>query len=178
MNELKKSLLAAKMDTAWPKLTKNKSGFFDYADLDHMLELYEDVLGKHGLVINFEPVVRGDNEIMVTVLEHPESGGESTAESKIRAGKDDTEWAGSCTTQRRYGMMAVLGIAPSSVIEVALITPEQVSLLNKAIADCHPKSGTVFNEVKAFGKITKLEEIPANGFDDAMKFILDRKPKV
>lgn len=179
MNELKIALLAAKMDPEWPKLTKNKSGRFDYADLEHMLSLFEPILGTYDLVINFEPEVRGEVEVMVTVLEHPKTGAKSRAESKIRASKDNAEWGGYCTYQRRYGIMAVLGIAASNDPDPDMgpITVEQLEILKKALSDCSPRSGTVFKEVLAFGKINRLEEIPYDGFEDALKFISDRKAK-
>lgn len=178
MNHLKLALLKAKSDPEWPKLTKNKTGRFKYADLFHMLDILEPALHKHGLVVNFEPVILDKEEYQVTVLEHPESGMKTQAISKIRPGKDDQAWGGCKTYQRRYGLMDILGIASTEDYDPDQgISPEQTTSLQNAIK-IHGKFATqCYNDLLGVANIKELKQIDVNDFGSALDFIKNWKPK-
>jgi hypothetical protein len=179
-NALKKALLAAKMDGNWPTLTKNKEGRFKYADLIHMLKLYEPVLGKHGLVVNFEAKVRNEIEVSSAVLSHPESNTEITSEAIIHPGKDVKEWGGNKTYIKRYCLLDVLGIAVSDDFDPdseKVLTPDQVKKIQDAIKACGTWASTVHKAILSHGKVAAIEDIYQDGFEEVMMFIAAEKNK-
>lgn len=167
---LKDALLKAQME--FPPITRNQAGYHKagYADLYHILEIVRPVLAKHGLCVNWETT---DTQ-MWTVLEHSETGETSKAYSLLRPGKDDKDWGGSCTYQKRYGLIAVLGIAVSGDREdsdgAKPISPDQLKLLQATIKD-HPRAKEVFAALLKHGGISKLEELYQHEFEEAVEFV-------
>lgn len=176
------ALLAAKKDPLWPTLTKNKTGRFKYADLSHILELFSPVLYRHNLLLIFKPIVdRTTNaEIMRTVLIHTPSKEEIIAESLIKSGDTDTKWGGSQTYQKRYGILAVLGISADDVDPDELIDLEDIEKLKSAIrANPYAKDVTTHNKIwrslLAYGKLEKMEQMRYECLNDALRFINEWK---
>ena len=180
MNELKKALLNAKSDKDWPKLTKDKSGQYPFASLPHMLTIFTPILKTHGLVITFEPIVEGNNEIQILILCHVESGNEIKAASLIRQGKNDKDWGGSKTYQRRYLLMDILGIAAENDYDPDTtfkpLTAEQMTTIQTTIKSFGTSAMPCLKALLAYGNIGDLKEIHYDDYDAVLKFITNWKP--
>lgn len=167
---LKSALLKAQME--FPPITRNQAGYHKagYADLYHILEIVRPVLAKNGLCVNWET----DETKMCTILEHSETGETSKSCSILRPGKDDKEWGASCTYQKRYGLIAILGIAVSGDREdsdgAKAITDSQLKLIQATIKD-HAKPKEVFAALLKHGGISKLEELYQHEFEEAVEFV-------
>lgn len=170
---LKASLLKAQIE--FPPITRNQSGYHKagYADLYHILELVRPILAKNDLCVNWETDEK-DSSLIATILEHTETKERSVSISKLRPGKDDKDWGGSCTYQKRYGLIAVLGIAVSGDREdsdgAKIITPDQLRLLQETIK-AHTQAKMVFPALLKHGGISKLEELYQHEFEGAIEFI-------
>lgn len=179
-NELKKALLAAKQDETWKEMSRNKTGQFKYADLVHILRIVEPPLMKHGLMLSFEPKVRDGIEVMVTVLSHLDSGETATAESVVVFGKDTKSWGGCCTYMKRYGILAVLGIAVTDDYDPDSdrpISPEQATKIKAELNACGERKVEAYRAVLKEGNVASIEEILQDGFNEVMKFIAQYKPR-
>ena len=110
IGELAGALAAASLEFgAATKNAKNPHFGNQYANLDSAITATRDALAKHGLVViqRFTP-----QDTLITTLAH-KSGQWISGEYALGATKQDPQGRGSASTYaRRYGLMAILGIAP------------------------------------------------------------------
>lgn len=84
-----------------------------YADLEAVLDAVEEPLRKQGVVITAKMVRFEDGWGLETVLYHVESQTEVSFVVPLINAKNDMQGLGSAITYaRRYGLMAICGIAP------------------------------------------------------------------
>lgn len=113
MTEIVQALLNFHLEV--PAIQKNaKAQYGKYADLETVLSTVTPVLRRHGIVIvqTFEPAIDSIDPILVTKLIH-KSGEELTSRLPMTIGKGRNvlhDWGGSCTYQRRYALLAILGL--------------------------------------------------------------------
>lgn len=84
-----------------------------YADLASVMNACLPSMNKHGIAV-VQPIGRdGDVRFVETVLIHGESGESLNCRVELMIGKHDMQGYGSAVTYaRRYGLMAMAGIAP------------------------------------------------------------------
>ena len=84
-----------------------------YADLDAVCEAALPALNRHGIAV-IQPLERnGDGWVQITRFEHGDSGTSVETPIPLIVGKNDMQGLGSAMTYaRRYGLMALAGIAP------------------------------------------------------------------
>lgn len=84
-----------------------------YADLGNVMDACLPALTRHGISVT-QPVVAGEiTTIVKTVLTHGASNTSAECEIPLILGKNDMQGFGSAMTYaRRYGLMAMAGIAP------------------------------------------------------------------
>ena len=114
MSELVKALVAFHKEV--PSITKDsKAQYGKYADLGGVLSTVTPPLSKAGLVImqTFEPAEgEGANPLLITKLVHT-SGEECISRVPMIIGQGRNplhDWGGSCTYQRRYAILSILGL--------------------------------------------------------------------
>ena len=113
ISELTKALVKVQETIANPKRTE-KNPFFNslYADLATVLEVCREPLSTNGLAIVQTLDVEGDKSVLVTTLLHT-SGEWISGKQILNPVKNDPQGIGSATTYaRRYGVMAIVGLAP------------------------------------------------------------------
>jgi hypothetical protein len=83
-----------------------------YAPLDACIEANREILGTHGLAVIQPPTGTGTNVVVTTILIH-KSGEYIKSSYGAQAKASDPQAVGSGITYlRRYGYLAILGIAP------------------------------------------------------------------
>jgi len=85
-----------------------------YADLSSVMSACMDALGKHGIAV-IQPFIIGEDgkNYVDTILIHGESGSQLSCRIPAMNQKGDMQGLGSAMTYaRRYGLMAMAGIAP------------------------------------------------------------------
>ena len=114
MSELVKALVAFHKEV--PSISKDsKAQYGKYADLGGVLSTVTPPLSKAGLVImqTFEPAEgEGANPLLITKLVHT-SGEECISRVPMIIGQGRNplhDWGGSCTYQRRYAILSILGL--------------------------------------------------------------------
>lgn len=114
MSELVKALVAFHKEV--PSISKDsKAQYGKYADLGGVLSTVTPPLSKVGLVImqTFEPAEgQGTNPLLITKLVHT-SGEECVSRVPMIIGQGRNplhDWGGSCTYQRRYAILSILGL--------------------------------------------------------------------
>lgn len=108
-----------------------------YADLASVIEAVRGPLTRHGISYH-QPMVESEfGRGVKTVLSHGESGTHIECVVPIIAGKNDMQGLGSAITYaRRYGLMAMAGIAPDDDdgnAAAASVSPAQ-SVANKTVS--------------------------------------------
>lgn len=107
------------------KINSPKGNYsYDYADLATILTVVRPVLAKHGLAV-FQPVSMNNGTVNVkTVVAHG-SGQWIANEIGFKAGDGDPRSvAGVITYGRRYGLITMIGVAPSDEDNDAPSVPE------------------------------------------------------
>ena len=108
------ALAAAQSEMGRAKKSANNPHFKNkYADLDSVCDAAMPALNKHGIAV-VQPMKReGDEWMVVTRFVHGESGEMMETPVPLMFGKRDMQGLGSAMTYaRRYGLMALAGIAP------------------------------------------------------------------
>lgn len=116
MSDLMKALLKAQtaMPTSTPKDAVNPHFKARYTSLDKLLELVRPVLNQHGILllqkVGYEQA-EGQLVTVSTVLTHAESGEATVAVGACPMPADPQKQGAAITYLRRYGLMAILGLA-------------------------------------------------------------------
>lgn len=108
------ALAAAQSEMGRAKKSANNPHFKSkYADLDSVCDAAMPALNRHGIAV-VQPMQRdGDDWYVVTRFVHGESGEMMETPVPLMFGKRDMQGLGSAMTYaRRYGLMALAGIAP------------------------------------------------------------------
>jgi hypothetical protein len=155
-----------------------------YADLGSVMEACLPALNKHGIAV-IQPMMHGEHgRDMVTKFIH-QSGETLECPVPLIVGKNDMQGLGSAMTYaRRYGLMALAGIAPedddgNAAAKAApkTVTPDQfVKLRDKA-----EEAGVEEEKICGAYGAQSFQKFPADSFAKAMKRLqltIDEKPAV
>ena len=114
MKEIGKALVAAQSEMGKAlKQSTNPHFKSKYADLSNVIDAVLPALNKAGIAVIQPPFDDETGRYVKTVLIHGESGETLECRVKLKIGKDDMQGYGSAVTYaRRYGLMAMAGIAP------------------------------------------------------------------
>lgn len=171
------ALVAAQMEMGKALKQANNPHFRSkYADLGNVMDACLPALNKHGIAV-IQPT--GESEAgryVKTVLIHSESGDSLECEVPLIIGKNDMQGYGSAVTYaRRYGLMAMAGIAPedddgnaaakAAPKEVQTVSPDQFIKLRDLAAEAGVDEETVCAKVGA----PSLEQFPANKLSGVIK---------
>lgn len=84
-----------------------------YAELSDVIDAAMPALNRHGIAVAQMPAQVGDGWVVITRLVHGHSGESIEAPVPLLIGKSDMQGFGSAMTYaRRYGLMALAGVAP------------------------------------------------------------------
>jgi hypothetical protein len=158
-----------------------------YADLGSVMDACLPALNAHGIAV-IQPT--GEDEIgrfVETRLIHGESGEQLSCRVPLIVGKNDMQGYGSAVTYaRRYGLMAMAGIAPedddgNAAAKAApkqeapkKISAEQFQVINDLIFD------TETDEAKfcAYYKVEELHDMDAKQATEATAMLTKKKIKL
>lgn len=160
-----------------------------YADLGSVMDACLEPLNKHGIAV-IQPTGEGEyGRYVKTILIHGSTGQTLECEVPLIVGKNDMQGYGSAVTYaRRYGLMAMAGIAPedddgnaaakSAPKPIQAVTPEQyIQLRDKA-----QEAGVEEPRLCKAAGCNDLQQFPADAFQSAMKkldvTIQQNKPRV
>jgi hypothetical protein len=147
-----------------------------YADLGSVMDACLEPLNTHGIAV-IQPTGEGDHGRYVkTVLIHGESGETLECEVPLIIGKNDMQGYGSAVTYaRRYGLMAMAGIAPedddgNAAAKAApkaaqTVSPDQFIKLRDLATEAGVEEATVC----ASAGCSDLQQFPADKFNNAIK---------
>lgn len=95
------------------KSAKNPHFKNKYADLDSVCDAALPALNRHGIAVLQPLEAHGDAWVQITRFVHGDSGETMETPVPLIVGKNDMQGLGSAMTYaRRYGLMALAGIAP------------------------------------------------------------------
>ena len=158
-----------------------------YADLGSVMDACLPALNERGIAV-IQPT--GENELgrfVETILIHGESGEQLSCRVPLIVGKNDMQGYGSAVTYaRRYGLMAMAGIAPedddgNAAAKAApkqeapkKISAEQFQAINDLIFD------TETDEAKfcAYWKVEELHDMNAKQATEATAMLTKKKIKL
>jgi hypothetical protein len=155
-----------------------------YADLGSVMDACLPALNEHGIAV-IQPTGEDDTGRFVeTIMIHGESGEQLSCRVPLIVGKNDMQGYGSAVTYaRRYGLMAMAGIAPedddgNAAAKAAPkqeppkpISADQFQEMNDLIFD------TETDEVKfcAYWKVDELNQMNAKQAADAIAMLKKKK---
>lgn len=157
-----------------------------YADLGSVLDACLPALNERGIAVIQPPGEDEHGRFVETVLIHGESGEQLSCRVPLIVGKNDMQGYGSAVTYaRRYGLMAMAGIAPEDddgkaaakaapkVEPPEPISADQFQEMNDLIFD------TETDEVKlcAYWKVDELTQMNAKQASDAIAMLAKKKSK-
>lgn len=142
-----------------------------YADLGAVMDACMPALNANGIAVVQPPYDDETGRYVKTVLYHDASGESLECRVPLIVAKNDMQGYGSAVTYaRRYGLMAMAGIAPEDDDGNAAaknpprsVSAEQFTTLRDLIEDAGADTGKF---LKAFGAVS-LEQFPADSFDRA-----------
>ena len=155
-----------------------------YADLGSVMDACLPALNERGIAV-IQPT--GENELgrfVETIMIHGESGEQLSCRVPLIVGKNDMQGYGSAVTYaRRYGLMAMAGIAPEDDDGNAAaksapkleapkpISADQFQEINNLIFD------TETDETKfcAYWKVEQLHDLKTNQATDAIAMLKKKK---
>ncbi len=158
-----------------------------YADLGSVMDACLPALNERGIAV-IQPT--GENELgrfVETIMIHGESGEQLSCRVPLIVGKNDMQGYGSAVTYaRRYGLMAMAGIAPedddgNAAAKAApkqeapkKISAEQFQAINDLIFD------TETDEAKfcAYYKVEELHDMNAKQATEAAAMLTKKKSKL
>lgn len=161
MTEIVQALLSFHAEV--PSIEKTaKAQYGKYADLETVLSTVTPVLRKHGIVIvqTFEPAADSIDPLLVTRLIH-KSGEELCSRLPMTVGKGRNvlhDWGGSCTYQRRYALLAILGLCADMDTDGNFDQPQPEPELTSRPANKSIKKAA--EPVKDAPKVSDLGEAP------------------
>lgn len=146
-----------------------------YADLSSVVDACMPALNENGIAV-IQPTYReGETDFVKTVLIHGESGETLECSVPLLLGKRDMQGYGSAVTYaRRYGLMAMAGIAPedddgtaavASAPSKQTISSEQFVKLRDKIQEAGIDEAKICETYGA----SSLEQFPLDRFASAMK---------
>lgn len=146
-----------------------------YADLGSVMDACLPALNKHGIAV-IQPTGEGDHGRFVkTVLIHSESDDTLECEVPLILQKNDMQGYGSAVTYaRRYGLMAMAGIAPEdddgnaaakAAPKVSTISPDQFIKLR----DMAVQADVTEEKLCQMAGCNDLQQFPADKFESAIK---------
>jgi len=157
-----------------------------YADLGSVIDACLPALNEHGIAV-VQPTGEDEHGRFVeTVMIHGESGEQLSCRVPLIVGKNDMQGYGSAVTYaRRYGLMAMAGIAPEDddgnaaakaapkVEPPKPISADQFQKMNDLIFD------TEADEVKfcAYWKVDELTQMNAKQASNAIAMLAKKKSK-
>ena len=185
MKTIATSLAAAQINMGKALKQSNNPHFRSkYADLGSVMDACLPALNEHGIAV-IQPT--GEDEqgrFVETILIHGESGEQLSCRVPLIVSKNDMQGYGSAVTYaRRYGLMAMAGIAPedddgNAAAKAAPkqeppkpISAEQFQEMNDLIFD------TATDEVKfcAYWKVDELNQMNAKQAADAIAMLKKKK---
>lgn len=185
MKTIATSLAAAQINMGKALKQSNNPHFRSkYADLGSVMDACLPALNEHGIAV-IQPT--GEDEqgrFVETILIHGESGEQLSCRVPLIVSKNDMQGYGSAVTYaRRYGLMAMAGIAPedddgNAAAKAAPkqeppkpISAEQFQEMNDLIFD------TETDEVKfcAYWKVDELNQMNAKQAADAIAMLKKKK---
>ena len=185
MKSIATSLAAAQINMGKALKQSNNPHFRSkYADLGSVMDACLPALNEHGIAV-IQPT--GEDEqgrFVETILIHGESGEQLSCRVPLIVSKNDMQGYGSAVTYaRRYGLMAMAGIAPedddgNAAAKAAPkqeppkpISAEQFQEMNDLIFD------TETDEVKfcAYWKVDELNQMNAKQATDAIAMLKKKK---
>lgn len=181
------ALAAAQMEMGKALKQSNNPHFRSkYADLGNVMDACLPALNKHGIAV-IQPTGEGDHGRYVkTVLIHSESGDTLECEVPLILQKNDMQGYGSAVTYaRRYGLMAMAGIAPEdddgnaaakAAPQTAKVSPDQFIKLRDLAAQAEVTEEKL---CQTYG-CGDLQQFPADKFAAAVKKLnatIEAKPK-
>jgi len=162
-----------------------------YADLGSVMDACLPALNEHGISV-IQPIESGETySVVKTILTHGESDTSIECAVPLMLGKQDMQGLGSAITYaRRYGLMAMAGIAPEdddgNAAAKAAPNKAQQGLQNAwrdSVLDSLPENATPTQKAEAFaeaickeftGKGTKALE---NAWERRKKYIAEFEAK-
>lgn len=152
-----------------------------YATLENVVDTVRPVLQKLGVVFIQAPGGVDDNGVMhiTTHLVHAESGETFSSTIGVPLAKRDPQAAGSAVTYAcRYSLMALLGLPPidddgEAAKGDGTITQTQADQLR----DLLESKGATVEKFLASANIDKLESLPADQYQRAVRAINQYSPK-
>lgn len=179
INEIATALAKAQMEMVGAKKdTKNTFFKSNYADLGSVMAACMGALNGNGIAV-VQPVSDG---CVQTILIHS-SGQSLECSIPLRVAKDDMQGLGSAITYaRRYGLMAMAGIAPEDDDGNAAVKapppkseqtvgPEQFANLKNLLGETGSDEDKF---LKHFGAVS-LEQFPAAKIDAAVAKLMRKK---
>lgn len=185
MKSIATALAAAQINMGKALKQSNNPHFRSkYADLGSVMDACLPALNEHGIAV-IQPT--GEDEqgrFVETILIHGESGEQLSCRVPLIVSKNDMQGYGSAVTYaRRYGLMAMAGIAPedddgNAAAKAAPkqeppkpISAEQFQEMNDLIFD------TETDEVKfcAYWKVDELNQMNAKQAADAIAMLKKKK---
>ena len=185
MKSIATSLAAAQINMGKALKQSNNPHFRSkYADLGSVMDACLPALNEHGIAV-IQPTSEDEQGRFVeTILIHGESGEQLSCRVPLIVSKNDMQGYGSAVTYaRRYGLMAMAGIAPedddgNAAAKAAPkqeppkpISAEQFQEINDLIFD------TETDEVKfcAYWKVDELNQMNAKQAADAIAMLKKKK---
>ena len=158
-----------------PKTGHNRHSGQRYSTLDDLIKTPRPILSKHGLSLNWQNSVEGDNVYVTAIVRHSQGHQISTTLSGKRDnGKqmNHLQGGGSAETYlKRYSGFAILGLSSGDETDddgnsaSGIISEEQYASLKELIE----KSGANEEKLCAIYKIKILPELPLSKYADADK---------
>jgi hypothetical protein len=157
-------------------------------EVQHTYALWEDIneairpiLSKHGFALTFRTGLDGRQITVTGVLDHRSGHREETTmilPVDLTGAKNGVQAIGSSTSYgKRYTAMALLNLTSrgedddgSAAAKAEPIDEEQQDLLGSLAIEC----GADLNKLLSYLKVSAVEEIPANRFNDALRLIQER----
>lgn len=168
------------------KDAKNPFHKSNYATLGAHLELSENVLSSHGLLMRHAPNLIDGKPVLVATLHHPESGQWLKSYLPLLNPKEDSQGYGaSLTYMRRYSINAMLGLSAedddgeSACIRGKALAPvtdtvekvgkNEIAALNSLFMQLDENSKKSFNKwIKEAFNADTPDKIPKGSFANCM----------
>ena len=143
-----------------------------YADLSSVMDACMDALNKHGIAVLQPPMDDETGRYVQTILIHGETGQSLDCRVPVITQKNDMQGYGSAVTYaRRYGLMAMAGIAPDDDDgnAAAKAAPKSISADQFVeLRDKAEQAGVPQEKIAQAYGAPSLQQLPADKFENAM----------
>lgn len=156
------------------KSGRNSHMKYEYAKYEDIVKATAPYLMKHGLIITETKKENGmSHEILITTLNHIESGQFIECTSIINRHANDQDWGKSITYAKKYAYGTLVGISCSedSDADIGYISKEQYVALSHEFSPRPDLLPTFLN----LANIAALQDLPASNFDRALNWIRKQK---